>query len=148
VNTVKFNEVIDFAIKMEKDAVKFYLDLKSLVSLKEAKELLLALEEMEKVHIDILENFRTCYKKKNEFFKPKFVDISESEIEIKISDEVNIQDILAAAINREEKAYKLYMNLSNQSTGEDAKKLFLRLANEEARHKLLLEEIYEEEKKD
>jgi len=45
----------------------------------------------------------------------------------------------------EERALKLYNDMKESNKDEDLKKLFSFLANEEAKHKLRLEKIYDEE---
>ena len=55
----KFNEVIDFAIDGEKDAVKFYQELQQKTKFQAQKEMMKELENMEKGHIVILENIRS-----------------------------------------------------------------------------------------
>jgi rubrerythrin len=45
----------------------------------------------------------------------------------------------------EERALKLYNNMNQSNQDENLKKLFNLLANEEAKHKLKLEKIYDDE---
>jgi len=45
----------------------------------------------------------------------------------------------------EERALKLYNNMNKSNQDENLKKLFSLLANEEAKHKLRLEKIYDDE---
>ena len=47
-NKDKFNEVIDFAVEREKEAVQFYADLQKQVKFQAQKEMLKELEDMEK----------------------------------------------------------------------------------------------------
>jgi rubrerythrin len=54
-------------------------------------------------------------------------------------------EILRMAIKMEERAFKLYNNMNKSNKDENLKKLFSLLANEEAKHKLRLEKIYDEE---
>jgi rubrerythrin len=54
-------------------------------------------------------------------------------------------DILRIAIKMEERALKLYNNMNQSNQDENLKKLFSLLANEEAKHKLRLEKIYDDE---
>jgi rubrerythrin len=54
-------------------------------------------------------------------------------------------NILRMAIKMEERALKLYNNMNQSNKDENLKKLFSLLANEEAKHKLRLEKIYDDE---
>jgi rubrerythrin len=45
----------------------------------------------------------------------------------------------------EERALKLYADMKESNKDKDLNKLFTLLANEEAKHKLRLEKIYDEE---
>lgn len=141
----KFNEIIDFAIKGEKEAVKFYQDLQNLVDFQAKRELLHEFEEMEKQHVEALEKLRRNEIAATEI--PKVVDLKISDylVEVEPSAGMSYQDIIISAIKKEEKAQKLYAELAGQSDDEKVRQLFLRLAAEEAKHKLYFEKIYDEE---
>jgi rubrerythrin len=49
------------------------------------------------------------------------------------------------AIKMEERALKLYTNMNKSNKDEILNKLFTLLANEEAKHKLRLEKIYDDD---
>ena len=51
----EFNEVIDFAINREKEAVKFYQDLQKMVTFSEQKQLLKDFESIEKERSIVLQ---------------------------------------------------------------------------------------------
>ena len=48
-------------------------------------------------------------------------------------------------MKRETNANKIYLSIANQATDETTKNIFLKLAEEEAKHKLQLETLYDEE---
>jgi rubrerythrin len=54
-------------------------------------------------------------------------------------------DILRMAIKMEERALKLYNDMNKSNKDENLNKLFTFLANEEAKHKLRLEKVYDDE---
>ena len=143
-NQDKYNEVIDFAINREKDAVQFYLELQSEVKFQAQKEMLKELENMEKGHITVLENIRSKGIEKIEV--PNVVDlhISDYIVEIEPSANMTYQDVLIVAMKREEKAQKLYTDLANQFPGTDLEILFKKIAAEESGHKLKFETLYDE----
>jgi len=141
----KFNEIIDFAIKGEQEAVEFYQQLQAMVSFAAKKDMLHDLEEMEKGHIKALENLRQ--NEINDITIPKVQNlrISDYLVEVKPTADMSYQDIIITAMKREESSCNLYSSLADNSDDMKVKNLFLRLAAEEAKHKLNFEKIYDEE---
>lgn len=140
-----FNEVIDFAIEREKEAVQFYRDLQKMVKFKAQVDLLKELEDMEKGHIVILEKIRKEGPEKAEPQAVQNLKISDYLVEAKPTSEMSYQDILITAMKREEKSYQLYTDLANEYKGTELSKVFEKIASEEAQHKLKFEKIYDEE---
>lgn len=140
----KFNEIIDFAIDGEKDAVRFYQDLQNRVKFAAQKEMLKELENMEKGHIIILENIRSKGFQKITVKKVTDLHISDYIMDIKPHDNMTYQDILIVAMKKEDQAEKLYTDLAGNFTGTEMETLFLKLASEEAEHKLRFESLYDE----
>lgn len=141
----KFNEIIDFAVAREKEAIKFYQDLQNEVKFDAQKDLLKSFEDMEQGHVDILENIRNT---KFENIKVPAVDdlkISNYVVDLEPSPDMSYQDIIVMAMKREEAANKLYTALAEQVGNDEIKKLFQKLASEEAKHKLHFEKIYDKE---
>lgn len=143
-NKAKFTEVINFAIRGEKEAIKFYQELQEISTFRAQKEMLKEFENMEKGHIVILENIRS--RDFNDFKIKKIVNlnISDNLEDVKPSKNMDYQDILIIAMKKEDLAQKLYMDLSGNFSGNDLGKLFLKLASEEAAHKLKFEKLYDE----
>lgn len=144
-NQEKFNEIIAFAIKREQEAVEFYQELQNLVSFESRKELMHELELMEKGHIKILENISKNIKTETSIPKVDDLKIADYMVEVKPTAEMSYQDILIIAMKKEEMAQKLYKKLADQSDNDEIKNLFLRLASEEAKHKLRFEKIYDDD---
>ena len=144
-NQEKFNEIIDFAIGREQEAVEFYQELQNLVSFESRKELMHELELMEKGHIKILENISKNIKTETSIPKVDDLKIADYMVEVKPTAEMSYQDILIIAMKKEEMAQKLYKKLADQSDNDEIKNLFLRLASEEAKHKLRFEKIYDDD---
>ncbi|MBN2460494.1 MAG: ferritin family protein [Candidatus Cloacimonetes bacterium] len=141
----KFNEIIDFAVGREEEAVAFYQDLQGKAKFSAQVEMLREFENMERGHIVILENIR---RKGYEGIKEKHVPdlkISDYIVSIEPSPGMTYQDILIMAMKREEKAHNLYNNMAGRFPGTDLEKLFHKLASEEAKHKLHFEKLYDEE---
>ena len=143
----KFNEIIDFAINGEKEAIKFYQDLQKLVKFESRKDLLRSYEEMEEGHVKVLEKLRDKVFETGEVKIPRVssLEISDYLVDVKPSADMNFQDIIITAMKKEERANKLYTDLAAQSDDDEAKQVFLRLAAEEEKHKLYFEKIYDDE---
>ncbi len=140
----KFDAVIDFAIDGEKDAAKFYLELQAKVKFHAHKEMLKELEEMEKAHIVILEGVRAKGFQNASVKKINTLNISEYLVDIKSHNNMSYQEILIIVMKKEEQAYKLYTNMAENFPGTELETLFLKLASEEAGHKLKFETLYDE----
>lgn len=141
----RFHEIIAFAIDREREAVQFYRDLQQVVQFAPRRELLRELEDMEKGHITALENIKA---EKNSFRgQPQVQDLQISQYLVPAppTPQMSYQDILLTAMKREEASNRLYTDLANLAADPDMKKLFQRLAAEEAKHKLHFEKIYDDE---
>ena len=141
----KFNEVVDFAIAGEKDAIKFYQELQEKVKFQAQIEMLKEFEDMEKGHVVILENIRNKGFKEIEIKEVTDLHISDYIVDVEPSENMNYQDILIIAMKKEEKANKLYTEMANNFPGTELEQLFRRLAAEEAEHKLKFEKLYDDE---
>ncbi len=141
----KFNEVINFAIAGEKEAIKFYQELQEKVKFQAQIEMLKEFEDMEKGHVIILENIRNKGFEKIEIKEVTDLHISDYIIDVGPSEDMNYQDILIIAMKKEEKANKLYTEMANNFPGTELEQLFRRLAAEEAEHKLKFEKLYDDE---
>ena len=138
-------EVLDYAVKSEENAYAFYtswskkLEDKSLVSVFED----LAAEELQ--HKEFLLGV-----KKGAALKPSDTEITDLKIsdyvlDVKASTDMDYQEALTLAMQREKEAFKLYTGLVAMSTDEDMINTFNALAQEEAKHKLRLEIMYDED---
>ena len=143
---VHFEEIINFAMDREREAVEFYKDLQTKVKFKTQKDMLLELQHMEEGHITVLKNLLN---KEYETIQLKDeiqdLKISDCLVEKEPSNNMDYQDILIVAMKREEKSTKLYKDLAGQVDDEQTKKILLRLSQEEAGHKLKFEKLYDEE---
>jgi rubrerythrin len=144
-NSKKFNEIIDFAINREYDAMKFYQDMQGMVKFNSQKELLKDFELMEEGHAEILKNIRNTDFKEIEIPEIENLEISDYIVESKPTSDMSYQDIIILAMKREEASYRLYNDMADRVGNQNIKKLFLKLASEEAKHKLHFEKIYDKE---
>ncbi|MFP4369415.1 MAG: ferritin family protein [Bacteroidota bacterium] len=142
----EFQEIIDFAIRREYEAAKFYKELKEKVKIPESKRMLEELEQMEHAHAEQLKKI-TAADTKGEYLIPEVPDLKLSDYLVNQNDTEfeTLQDILLVAMKREDAAATLYNKLAEQSKDPNTKNLFLKLFTEEKKHKLQLETIYDDE---
>jgi len=137
-------EILNFAITNEEEAIQFYTDLAKTVKRTPMKEIFEQFVSEEKGHKAKLEEV-----KKGKRFVPE----QEKILDLKIADyiviantgpEMEYKDALILAMNREKKSFKLYTNLAQSTKDEDIRRLFEFLAQEEAKHKLRFEIEYDD----
>jgi len=139
------NDVLDFAIEQEQIAIDFYSGLAKNAKSNDIKQMFLDFVKEEMGHKIKL----TKIKKEGVFNEetPKEVldlKISDYLVHVKASPEMNFQDALIVAMQREKSAYKLYNSMAKMAPNEDLRKVFKNLAIEEANHKLQFETDYDE----
>lgn len=139
------DEILGFAIDKEKEAVTFYNDLSKKESTKDLTKTFKELAQEEAKHVKLLTNIS---KNKNvidayELKKIPDLKISDYLVEKEYTEGMPMQDILVLAMKREEMSVKLYTNLAMGTVDEECVKLFKLLAQEETKHKLTFETIYD-----
>jgi len=140
-----FDSVIQFAVEREKEAVRFYQDLQGRVRFTDRKDFLKSLEKMEEGHVKVLEHLQNQDVDDMDIPSVPELEISDYLVEVEITDSMSYQDILIVGMKREEAAYDLYTKLAGQTPGNQIKKVFQKLASEEAKHKLYFEKLYDED---
>lgn len=140
----EFNEILDFAVEREKEAVRFYHELQTNAKFKAQQEMLKELEAMETGHIIVIENLRAKGIAETDIPKVQNLKISEYITADIDEADLNYQNILIRAMKREETAFKLYSELSVKFGDGNVAMLFRKLASEEAKHKLIFEKLYDE----
>jgi len=141
-----FEDIIEYSISKEKEAVAFYEEVAQIAPSAREKEILEGFAKEEKKHQAMFENFG---KNKEELQGYKFTwipDIKRSNyiVEMEYKEGMDYVDLLRLAMKREEKALQLYNELLEKTDKEELKKLFKMLCQEEAGHKLKLETIYDD----
>jgi rubrerythrin len=110
--------------------------------------MLLEFAQQERKHKAMLERFLTegIDDKLREYKFKWITDIKRSDYvdDITYHKGMPYNDMLMLAMKREEKALKLYNELLAKTDNADAKKLFKVLCQEEAKHKLSLETLYDD----
>jgi rubrerythrin len=140
------DEILSFAIDGEKEAVKFYSGLAkeaTRASLKQTFERF-AIEEGN--HVLLLSDMAGNKEKIDSYEFNKITDlkISDYMVEIEYKEGMPMPEILKVAMKREEKAVKLYSMLADKTDNADVKKVLMILVQEESKHKLALESMYDD----
>ena len=141
----KFNsidDVLDFAISREIEAQAFYLKLANIVEKPEMAKVLsdLASEELE-------------HKAKLQAIKAGQIGIGEEIVgnlgitghvkSVEPHSRMSYVDLLVVGMKKEETSRKLYSDLAKVVQTHELKEIFLKLAQEEAEHKLRFEIEYD-----
>jgi len=143
-NFESINEILDFAINAEQEAVDFYNQLASNSKTADMKKVFVefAQEEMgHKARLIKIKNEGAYQLKKEEITDLKIADYL---VNIKPTPNMSYQEALVLAMKKEKSAFKLYLELSNRAQNSQMKDLFLSLAQEESKHKLRFEIEYDD----
>jgi rubrerythrin len=137
-------EIINFAIDKEREAVAFYETLAQKIENPVVKDAILKMADQERKHQKILGNLTP---KKIQFARqPSQPDMKLSDylVETTPTPDTTYQELLIIAMKREEKSYALYSELELRAIDDATRKVFTLLKGEELKHKSRLEKEYEE----
>ena len=138
------DDILDFAISAEQEAVDFYSDLASRSKNQQIKKVFLefAGEEMKhKSRLLGIKEEKTLYLSGE---KVRDMKISDYLVDVEPKPDMTYSDALILAMKKEKNAFRLYSFLSEEVEDPLMKGLFLTLALEESRHKLRFELEYDE----
>jgi len=140
------NEILEFAIDREKEAVKFYASFAQEAPSKALTQTFIDFSKEEEKHVALLSDISGNKAKIDSYEFKKIPDLKISDYMVATAYEkgMPMPDVLKLAMKREEKSVKLYQLLANQTDNADAKKLFQILVQEESKHKLGLESMYDD----
>ncbi|AFL68088.1 ferritin family protein [Sulfurospirillum barnesii] len=140
--------VYEYAMKVEKDGEKYYRDLASKTDDVGLKSILTMLAEEEVKHyivfdkmnkkeamptqasVDVFKSAKTIFEKLRE--ENKACTFSDDQI-----------DFYKSALRSEENSYKFYVEKASMLEDEEQKAIFMRIAEEERQHMVLLENLIE-----
>jgi rubrerythrin len=148
-NFADIEAIIDFAIEKEQEAAAFYDKIsKEEEDFSGSKQMFKEFAVEERKHEKILKDFKTrgISKSLKEYQLKWITDIKRSDylVDLTYSKGMPYNEILLLAMKREEKALKLYNDFLGQADTDESKKLFKVLCQEEAKHKLALETMYDD----
>lgn len=140
------DEILQFAIDKEKEAVTFYTDLSKKESISSLKQTFRELAQEEAKHVKMITSL-SKNKVAIESYEVKEITnlkISDYLTEKAYVEGMPMEDIITLAMKREEMAVKLYTDLAGKTKEQEAVKLFNLLAQEETEHKLTFEKMYDD----
>jgi rubrerythrin len=141
----KFQEIIKFAVDKEIKSYNFYTDASKVAKYSGAKDLFSDLAQQEVGHRKMLEKLDMEKIAQAKIEKVPDLKISDYMVDAEFNADMSYADILRKAMKMEERALKLYNDMKEENKDANLIKLFSLLANEEAKHKLRLEKIYDDE---
>ncbi len=145
-NFASVDEILNFAIDREKEAVTFYSDLSKKETTTSIKETFKELAQEEAKHVKLLTGFTKNKAAIDSYEVKEIADLKISDYltDIEYSEGMVMEDIITLAMKREEMAAKLYKELEHKTGDQEAVKLFRLLFQEESEHKLKFEQMYDD----
>ena len=137
-------EILEFAIDREQEAHDFYLDLANKAEQPGMKDLFLQFAREEAGHKKKLEGIQKGDRPIPIAGNVTDLKISDYLIDMEPSGDLTYQEALIVAMKREKAAFRLYTDFAALVADEDLKRVFLALAQEEAKHKLRFELEYDD----
>ena len=138
--------IYEFAMKMEKDQEAYYRNLRKKVGQPGLQRILDMLANEEAKHYKIVEqlsrnveNPRMAETTILENAKTIFAQMKDEKPDL--SGIIPEADLYRKAQTLEKKSHKFYLRKADETEGEPQKHLFLRLAEEEKKHMLLIENL-------
>jgi rubrerythrin len=138
------NEILDFAIQQEQNAVDFYTELSSNAANPEMKATFIQFAKEEMGHKARLTNIKETGIMESSGEQVADLKISDYVVRITPAPNMSYEEALVLAMKREKAAFKLYTKLAERTDNSELRSLFNSLAVEESKHKLRFEIEYDE----
>lgn len=138
-------DVLDFAIENEQSAIDFYMELSEKTTKPHLKKVFADYAREEMGHKSRIEAVKAGKKFKPSEHKVLDLKLSDYLVDVEPTPDMDFQSALVVAMKREKAAFHLYTDIAEQVDDPDLRDLFLRLAQEEAKHKLRFEIEYDEQ---
>ncbi len=139
------DDILEFAIKREAEAYSFYIQLMRQTDSVSMKAVFEDFADEEMGHKKKLQRIQEGQELAPSAEKVLNLKMADYLIEVAPSPTMNMQDALIVAMKREKTAFRLYNDIADSVGDEKLKALFLSLAQEEAKHKLKFETLYDEQ---
>ena len=141
----RLREIIQFAIEREIESMNFYTRASQRVKLSGTKELFEDFAKQEEKHKQKLEAYRQGKIVLAKIQSIPDLKISDYLVDTELTPQSSYADILRVAMKREERSVKLYTDLKEKNDDKGLVELFTFLVQEEMKHKLYLEKLYDDE---
>lgn len=138
------DDILDFAMQSEQEAVDFYNELAASAKSEDMKQVFNKFAQEEIGHKQKLRTVKEEGTYELPKDKVKDLKVSDYTVSVQPKPDMNYQDALVLAMKKEKAAFRLYMDLSDKTDNQKMKDLFLGLAQEESKHKLRFEIEYDE----
>lgn len=138
------NDILDFAMEREQEAVDFYSNLAQKARSEEMKAVFTEFAEEEIRHKIKIQKVKEEGIMTLSSEKVMDLQISDYTVHKAPTPDMTYEEALVLAMNKEKAAFKLYTNLASKTDNAEIKELFLSLAAEESKHKLRFEIEYDE----
>jgi len=136
--------ILDFAIEKEQEAQSFYRELADKVKSQAMRKLLMEFVAQEARHEARLKGVKQGRKSLGVGGKVPDLKVSQYLAPAQPNPEMDYQDALMVAMQRERAAFALYSDLAGSTDDAELQEVFEALAQEEAKHKLFLEREYDD----
>lgn len=137
--------VLDFAIREEEEAYEFYKSWKEKLKLPGSILVFDELAKEELKHKSLLLEIKGGKKFQPESGRLTDLRIAETVASVQARPDSDYQDALIISMKKEKDAYRLYSDLAALTGDSELQRLFLGLAQEEAKHKMRLEILYDQD---
>ena len=137
--------MIQFAIQREIESVNFYTRASKMAVPSGTKELFQDFAKAEEGHKKRLEDVSAGKWNIGKIQKIPDLKISDYLVDAELKPNSGYADILRVAMKREERSVKLYTDLKEKNQDDNLNQLFTFLIQEESKHKLYIEKIYDDE---
>ena len=142
----EITELLDIAIDREIASEAFYIGAQKKTQDPGARELLQELASQEAKHREWVKDLKEKGLSRQSWRRKKLPDlmISEYLIDINLEEPVGLQDVITAAMKREQNSIDFYTQMKQLLNVKIAQQLCERLIQEEHRHKSRLEVFYDD----
>lgn len=133
-----FDDVINYAIRMEELSIQLYSQLAEQVGREEIKQVFLDMVRQEEGHKMKLEQVLQKHQLPGgkRFYPDPDLHLADYVVDVDPSQpDLNLEDALIIGMKMERAAMKLYQDMADRQTDPDLKEIFLYLVEEEAKHK-------------
>jgi rubrerythrin len=138
------NDILDFAIKSEQEAVEFY---SALAGNAKNTEMVATFEQFAKEEMGHKAKLMKIKDEGTfEVRSAQIVDLKIADylVDIEASPNMSYENALIVAMKKEKSAFRLYNDLAAKAPNSNMRNIFLSLAQEESKHKLRFEIEYDD----